>query len=225
MKKINKEALLIDYVEELDEKNVIKLSEELLNFGMPPFTLWELINAGMKKVGKLYESKDYYIADLIMAGLIFKEVLKLDTMQQYFLSSNYKRIGKIVIGTVKGDIHDIGKEIFRSMMETNGFEVIDLGVDVDREVFVKKVTEHKPDILGLSGVLTYTANSMKDVVVALTEAGIRDKVKILLGGDHLTQEVCAYAGADNFATDASFGVKLCREWMQSMNRQGAVDNG
>lgn len=117
------------------------------------------------------------------------------------------------MGTVKGDIHDIGKDIFRGMLEANGFEVIDLGVDVPKEVFVKKVDEYKPDILGLSGVLTYTVETMKEVVAAFEEAGLRDRVKIIVGGHHLTREACRYIGADDFAGDASVGVKICQAWM------------
>lgn len=208
-----KEKLLIKYVELLDEERVLDLADELLNEGEEPLHLLELINEGMYGVGKLYESKDYYIADLIMAGIIFKQVLALEKMVDHFKAKRSKVIGRVVLGTVAGDIHDIGKEIFRGMMEANGFEVIDLGVDVPKELFVKKVLEYKPDIVGLSGILTNTIEAMKGVLEALTEAGLRDKVKVIVGGNHLNEEICAYIGADSYARDASRGVKTCLEWV------------
>ena len=204
---------IVKAVEELNEEAVIRLSEEALENGMEPVILLEAVNEGMHKVGSLYENKTYFIADLIMAGIIFKEVLELQQMTQHFDSHSKRKIGCVIVGTVRGDLHDIGKDIFRGMMETNCFEVIDLGVDVPPEVFVKKVIELKPDILGLGGVLTYTTEAMKDVVDALIEAGVRDQVKVIIGGNHLTEESCVYIGADAYANDATLGVKLCVKWI------------
>lgn len=220
-----KERSLIKYVEQLDEVNALKLADELLNDGMDPLYLLDLINEGMNRVGKLYESRDYFIADLIMAGLIFKQVLELDKMTAHFHVKHNNKIGKVLLGTVKGDIHDIGKDIFRGMLEVNGFEVIDIGVDVPKELFLKKYKEYKPDILGLSGVLTITVDTMKEVVDACVRDGVRDKVKIIVGGNHLTEETCIFIGADNFANDASVGVKVCKEWMKDIKEQGVIDNG
>ncbi|WP_347489135.1 cobalamin-dependent protein [Desulfoscipio sp. XC116] len=207
------EQLLIKWVEQLDEEKVLKTAGELLNGGMEPLYLLDLVNEGMNRVGKLYENKEYYIADLIMAGLIFRQVLELDQMTAHFHASHINKIGKVVLGTVKGDIHDIGKDIIRGMLEANGFEVVDLGVDVPKESFVKKITEYHPDILGLSGVLTNTVETMKEVVTAFGEAGLRDKVKIIVGGNHLTKETSMYIGADGFSNDASVGVKICKKWV------------
>jgi len=219
MKSLGKrENMLIKYVEQLDEEKVIELAEEMLNEDMAPLHLLDLVNEGMNRVGSLYENKDYYIADLIMAGLIFKNVLELDKMIEHFHVKHNEKIGKVVLGTVKGDIHDIGKDIFRGMLEANGFEVIDLGVDVPKEVFLKKYEEYKPDILGLSGVLTSTVDTMKETVKAFTEAGIRDKVKIIVGGNHLTKDTCKFIGAENYTNDASTGVKVCQEWMDSKKK-------
>ncbi|MCL6477750.1 MAG: cobalamin-dependent protein [Peptococcaceae bacterium] len=219
-----KERLLIKHVEQLDEENAVKLAGQLLNDGMDPLFLLELMNEGMNRVGELYESRDYYIADLIMAGLIFKQVLELDKMAARFHARHSDKIGKVVLGTVKGDIHDIGKDIFRGMLEANGFEVIDVGVDVPKELFIKKCEEYKPDILGLSGILTYTVETMKEVVDAFAATGIRDKVKIIVGGNHLTAETCKFIGADSFANDASVGVKVCKAWMNCISEQGVTDN-
>ncbi|KUO70247.1 MAG: cobalamin-binding protein [Desulfosporosinus sp. BRH_c37] len=216
---------LIGYVEQLDEENSIKLAKEALNEGIDPLYLLDLMNEGMKRVGKLYDCKDYYIADLIMAGLIFRQVLELEEMANFFHGTYNKKTGKVVIGTVKGDIHDIGKDIFRYMLEAYGFDVIDLGVDVSREIFVKNVEKHNPDILALSGVLTSTVDEMKEVVDSLMEANLREKVKIIIGANHLTQDAFRFIGADGFATDASEGAKLCREWMNVDDGQGVEGNG
>jgi len=206
---------IIKSVEELDEERVIKLANKALKSGMDPLFLLNLINEGVKRVGKLYEERKYFIADLIMAGLIFKEVLELEEIKAQFQRKDGEIKGKVVVGTVKGDLHDIGKEIFKGLMEVNGFEVIDLGVDVPEDAFVKSVIKHKPDIVGLSGVLTTAVESMKDVVEALKRARLRDSVKIIVGGSYITEELCEYIGADSFANDASEGVKICSEFIKS----------
>lgn len=212
-----KEKLLIKYVQELDEENVVKLADEILNEGTTPPYVLELINRGMYKVGELYENKDYYIADLIMAGLIFRKVLELDKMTAHFQNNQTKKIGKIIIGTVKGDIHDIGKDIFRGMLEINGFEVVDLGVDVPKEIFFNSTIDHKPHIIGLSGVLTNTIETMKEIVAFFAQKGMREQVKFIVGGSHLARDSCAYIGADGFANDASVGVKMCKKWVERTN--------
>ncbi|MEL7565554.1 MAG: cobalamin-dependent protein [Dehalobacterium sp.] len=219
-----KEQLLIKYVEELDENKVLELAKEVLNEGMQPMDLLVLVNEGMNRVGRLYEKKDYYIADLIMAGLIFKQVLELEKMTAYFKVKHQPKMGKVILGTVKSDIHDIGKDIFRGMLEASGFEVIDLGVDVPKEVFVKKTEEHKPDIVGLSGVLTSTADEMKAVVDAFIAAGLRDKIKIIAGANYLTADALHYIGVDSFANEASGGIKVCKEWMNNANGQESTDH-
>lgn len=211
---------IIEAVEQLHEEAVLDLADQALQSGMDLLTMLEAVNEGMRRVGRLYEDKTYFIADLIMAGIIFKEVLELKQITQYFRKHIKKKTGRVVVGTVKGDLHDIGKEIFRGMMETNSFEVIDLGVDVPPDVFVKKVVESKPDILGLGGVLTYTTDAMKDVVDALIAAGIRDKVKVIIGGSHLTEESCRYIGADAFANDAACGSKICLAWFNDHGISG-----
>jgi len=219
-----KERALIKHVEQLDEADTLKITAELLDAGMEPLYLLDLINEGMKRVGQRYESKEYFIADLIMAGLIFKQVLELEQMLAHFNVRHSNKIGKVLLGTVKGDIHDIGKDIFRGMMEANGFEVIDVGVDVPKELFIKKFKEYKPDILGLSGVLTNTVETMKEIVDAFVGAEIRSEIKIIAGGNHLTEKVCEFIGADSFANDAPAGVKVCRAWMSCAERRVTGDD-
>lgn len=210
---ITLEDMIIKAVEELDEDRVMKLATRALNSGMEPLTLLDLIKEGVKRVGKLYENQEYFIADLIMAGLIFKEVLELEEMKIQFKRKDKKILGKLLVGTVKGDLHDIGKDIFKGLMEVNGFETIDLGVDVSEDLFIKNIIAYRPDIVGLSGVLTSTIESMKEIVDAMIEAGVRNDVKIILGGNHLTKESCDYIGADCYTNDASLGVKLCKKML------------
>ncbi|MHC6178969.1 cobalamin B12-binding domain-containing protein [Clostridium sp. JNZ X4-2] len=205
---------IMKYVEQLDEEKVINLASEALDKGMDPIILLETVNTGMEKVGKLYENKDYFIADLILSGLIFRRILELDKMKQHFLQNKDKGVGKVILGTVKGDIHDIGKDIFKGMLEASGFEVIDLGVDVPKEEFVKAVEENKPDIVAMSAALTNTIETMRDVVRAFLKAGIRDKVKVIAGANHMNADISKYIGADDFSNDASTGTKICLKWMQ-----------
>lgn len=214
-----REEKIIELVEQLDQESLITLASEALKEGMEPLRLLDLIAEGMVRVGKLYESKDYFIADLIMAGIIFKDVLHLEKMIAHFQSKPEKKDGKVMIGTVKGDIHNIGKEIFKGMLEANGFEVIDLGVDIPIEVFIEKFEEYHPEIIGLSGVLTTTIEQMRLTVQGFVKAGIRNKVKFIVGGNHLTDETCKYIGADNFANDVSQGVKVCKEWIGTAERK------
>lgn len=218
------EGKLIKAIEELDEEAVMKLSKEALDAGLEPPYLLEVIAQGMTKVGELYQSQDYFIADLIMSGIIFKDVLKLEPMKAHFLSNTTEKMGKMLLGTVRGDIHDIGKDIFKGMLEANGFEVIDLGVDVPKEIFLSKYQEYQPDIVGLSGILTSTIETMKDTVDAFVQSGDRGKVKLIIGGSHLTEEACRYIGADNYANDVSRGVKVCREWMGIRDREDVTDD-
>lgn len=225
MEELGKEkAMLIRYVEQLDEEKVLKLANHLLNKGMEPLELLDLVNEGMKEVGKLYQSKDYYIADLIMAGLIFKQVLELDEVAAHFHDKKRENAGKILLGTVSGDIHDLGKDIFRGIVEASGFEVVDLGVDVSPDVFVEKFKEHKPDIVGLSGILTSTLDSMKETVDSFIKAGLRNRAKIIVGGNYLNADACEFIGADGFANDASIGVKMCLDWMKDRDEWRVTGN-
>jgi len=125
-------------------------------------------------------------------------------------SSDTATAGKILLGTVKGDLHDIGKNIFRSMAEAAGFDVVDIGIDVDIEEFVGQAQKIKPDIIGFSGVLTLAIDSMKETADALKAAGVTSK--IVIGGNPATKEACEYIGADAFTTNAAEGVKICQGW-------------
>ena len=165
----------------------------------------------MIAVGELFDSDDYYVADLIFAGELMSKAVEILKPVIYTGKAEIK--GTIVLGTVKGDLHDIGKNIFKSMAETEGFEVYDLGIDVEPEVFVAKVKQIEPQIVAMSAVLTMALNSMKKTVDALIDAGLRDKVKIIIGGNPVTEDSCKRIGADAFTTVAGEGVAICKQWI------------
>ena len=206
---------LIAAVEQLNEDKVLKLVKQRLQAGKDPAYLQEQIRLGMVKVGILYEKGEYFIADLIMAGEIFKNVLQLILFNPG--SQHAKKKGRVLIGTVQGDLHDIGKNIFASMIEAEGFEVIDLGIDVSPELFVEKAREIKPQILAMSGVLTLAVESMRKTVDALVESGMRGKLKIIIGGNPINRDACKYIGADAFTNQADEGVAICNNWIGAKN--------
>lgn len=208
---------IIEAVSLLNEEKVIKLVKEQITNGTDPLEIFKWLQEGMDKIGQLYETSEYFISDLIMAGIIFREVIEL--VDEYskdkdILEKKDKALGTIVLGTVRGDLHDIGKDIFSGLLLAEGFEVFDLGVDVSPETFVEKVKEIKPDIIGLSGVLTMSLDSMKEVVDKLEEIKLRDNIKIIIGGNSVSLEACKYLGVDIATKDAIEGVEICKSWVE-----------
>ncbi|NTW70980.1 MAG: cobalamin-binding protein [Eubacteriaceae bacterium] len=167
---------------------------------------------GMAMVGELFEKGDYFVGDLIFAGELLTEAIEV--LKPAIGSGSTAKVGSIVLGTVHGDLHDIGKNIFRSMSEAAGFEVYDIGIDQPVQAFIDKVKEVKPNIVGMSGVLTLALEAMKDTVDGLKEAGLRDSVKIVIGGNPVTKEACEHIGADAFTTNAAEGVKIAQNWVK-----------
>lgn len=197
---------------ELEEDQVLELLKEFVATNPSEeeaLAAVEACQAGMAIVGDLFETGEYFVGDLIFAGELLTESIKV---LKPALGSNASTVlGTILIGTVHGDLHDIGKNIFKSMSEAAGFEVVDLGIDVKIEEFVKKAQEIQPQIIGMSGVLTLAIDSMKETVSALKEAGV--DTKIIIGGNPVTSESCEFVGADAFTTNAAEGVKICQEWL------------
>jgi len=157
--------------------------------------------AAMKEVGRMFECGDYYVPEMLVAARAMKGGLEL--LRPALTAANVRAVGKIVIGTVQGDLHDIGKNLVAMMMEGAGFEVVDLGVDVSPERFVDAVKEHRPDLIGLSALLTTTMPMMKTTLDALSAAGVRDDVRVVVGGAPVTARYAAEIGADSYAPDAS----------------------
>ncbi|MBS7641466.1 corrinoid protein [Candidatus Bathyarchaeota archaeon] len=201
---------LIDAFVNLDEEKVLRIVEILLREGKDPTEILEACRRATALIGERFERGEYFLSELVFASEIFNGVMRIVLPE---LKREVKPTGKIVLGTVQGDIHDIGKNIFKAFAEAAGFRIIDLGVDVPPERFVEAVRTHSPDILGMSGLLTISYESMKKTVEALREAGLRDKVKIIIGGGRVDEYVKRYTGADEWADNAMLGVKKCREML------------
>jgi len=209
---VGKPEDLVNALADLKEEEALKLVKEMLDAGEDPFKIMEYIRRGMEIVGNRFANSEYFISDLIYAGEILKAITAL-IKPKLAKGAEAKKLGKIIIGTVAGDIHDIGKDIVVFMLEVNGFEVYDLGVDVPPEKFVEKIKETGAPVVGLSGFLTIAFDSMKQTVEAIKKAGLRDKVKIMIGGGQITEEVRRYVGADAYGKDAMEAVALAKKWM------------
>jgi 5-methyltetrahydrofolate--homocysteine methyltransferase len=196
---------------DLKEQEVINIVEDRLNAKEDPLKILEDARRGMEVVGKRFATGEYFIPDLVYSGEILKSVTEL-VKPKLTRAAESKKLGKVVFGTVAGDIHDIGKDIVVFMLDVNGFEVYDLGVDVPAQKFVNKIKETGAPIVGLSGFLTLAFDSMKQTVEAMKTAGLRDKVKVMIGGGQITEEVREYTGADAYGKDALAGVALARKW-------------
>ena len=194
----------------LEEEAVLKLVQERLAAGDVPLDIMADLREGMAQVGKRYETNEYYVSDLIMAGEVFKQAMALISAK--FKTDGGANRGTVVIGTVKGDIHDIGKDIVVSLLKAGNYNVVDLGVDVPAAKFVEAVQQSNAGVVGLSGLLTISFDSMKEAVGALAEAGVRSKVKVMVGGGPVTEQVRDYVGADAVGADAQAAVNLCNGW-------------
>ena len=164
--------------------------------------------AAMDEVGQRYESGDFFVPEMLVAARAMQAGLRI--LKPFLVAAETKRMGKVAIGTVRGDLHDIGKNLVAMMLEGAGFEVIDLGVDVSVEGFVK-AAQDGAEIIGMSALLTTTMSNMKAIIEALETAGLRDKVKVIIGGAPVTQEYATIIGADAFASDASSAVRVARQ--------------
>jgi trimethylamine corrinoid protein len=205
-------ANLATLLADLKEEEAIKVTKERLAKGDDPLKILEDSRSGMEMVGKRFSSGEYFIPDLIYSGEILKQISEI-VKPKLKGASQQKKLGTFLLATVAGDIHDIGKDIVSFMMDISGFEVIDIGIDVPKEKIVAKIKETKPQIVGLSGFLTLAFDSMKETIDAIKAAGLRDNVKIMIGGGQIDEEVRKYAGADAYRPDAVSAVALAKEWM------------
>lgn len=185
---------------------------EALNSGLSPdLILKEGLVAAMSEIGRLFENGEYFVPEMLVAARAMQAGLKV--LKPALVDTGVKAIGRIVIGTVAGDLHDIGKNLVGMMLEGAGFEVIDLGTDIKPEAYVGAVREHQPEIVALSALLTTTMPNMEATIVALEEAGLRKRVKVIIGGAPVTEEYAGKIGADGFGCDASLAVKVARSLM------------
>jgi methanogenic corrinoid protein MtbC1 len=209
---------LVDAIISLDEKRSIDIARKLLEMGEDPLRILNAMTKASIVIGEKYEKGEYFVADLVLAGEILKQISELIKPKLKEMGKAREPVGRLVIGTVQGDIHDIGKNIVVTMAEAAGFEVIDLGVDVPPEKFVEAIKMYQPDIVGMSGLLTLSIDSMKRTVDAIKAAGLRDKVKIIIGGGRVDQQACEYVGADAWTNSAVEGIKIMLKWVEDKKK-------
>lgn len=201
---------LIDAIVEMREEDALNMTDEMLDQGEDPFAILDACREAMDVIGKRFEAGDCFVPELILAGEMMKTITaKLKPVMAE--EAEVEKLGKVVFGTVEGDIHDIAKDIVVFMLDINGFEVTDLGVDVPPAKFVEAVQETGATIVGLSGFLTLAYDPMKATVEALKEAGLGD-VKVMIGGGQVDEQIREYAGADAYGRDAMAAVALANEW-------------
>lgn len=211
---ITMEEKLMDAIAELREAEALALVKEMLIAGGNPMAILEECRDATVIVGERFEKGTYFLPDLIYAGEIMRQVSA--EVKPYIIATDMegKKGGKVLIGTVKGDIHDIGKNIVTFMLDVNGFDVKDIGVDVPPEEFVEHIKSFEPDIVALSGLLTVAHTAMKTTIDAIKAAGLREKVKIMVGGGSVDEHIRVFAGADAYGPDAVAAVSLAKQWME-----------
>ncbi len=205
-------ASLKESIVNLDFNAVVEAAKEAMDAGVDPqIAITDGMVAGMTIVGEKFESGDYFLSELVVAGEVMKE--GMEVINPYLKEDSAKRLGKVVIATVKGDNHELGKSIVTTLLRVHNFEVVDLGIDVPTDEIIGAVKEHKPDIVGLSALLTQSMPEMGEVIKALKAADLREKVKVIVGGSPITSEFAESIGADHCAVNALEGVKKCTEWV------------
>jgi methanogenic corrinoid protein MtbC1 len=202
----------------LKRDEVIRTVEARLESGEDPLKILDQCRQGMSTVGDLFQAGDYYLAELMLSAEVFKAAVAILNPQLKKAGPSESQ-GKVVLGTLKGDIHDLGKNIFATLLNAHGFEVHDLGVDVSPTSVLEKVKEVRPEFLGFSALITYAFDSMKEAADQLREAGLRDQLKLMVGGGVTSPQVKDYIGADFQTVDAAEGVKYCMEIM-GVNKNG-----
>jgi 5-methyltetrahydrofolate--homocysteine methyltransferase len=205
---------LIDAVVDMREEDAERIADELLSAGADPLSLLEDCRSALGIIGDRFASGECFVPELILGGEMLRAIgAKVKSRLTASGADSQKKLGKVVFGTVEGDIHDIAKDIVVFMLDINGFEVIDLGIGVPVARFVEAVREHKPQVVGLSGFLTLAYDPMKNIVQALVDAGLRDGVKVMIGGGQMDDQIAAYAKADAYGKDAMAAVKLSKGWV------------
>ena len=209
------EKQLIAWLADMDEERAVARAKKmLLEEGCNPMRVLDICRAAMDIVGKRFEEGEYFLPELVLAGEMLDNIgavaKPLITQGE---GGGAAKLGKVLIGTVHGDLHDIGKNIVTFMLDINGFDVKDIGVDVPIETFIEEINAYQPDIVGLSGFLTLAFDSMKETIAAFGAAGIREKFKVMIGGGQIDETVRAYTGADAFGVNAVEAVALSKSWV------------
>jgi len=200
-----KDSILISF----DVEKLRKTVSRALELGVDPLKILNSLNEALDQVGKRYESGEYFLSELMMAGVLATEATTM--LEPYLVRAGRKSLGKVLFGTVKGDIHDIGKNIVIMLLRAAGFDVVDLGVDVSAQTFANTISNENANVLGLSALLTSTMYEMKNVIDTIKKRQLRNQVKIVVGGRPVTKEFAEEIGADGYAEDAIKAVRVCKE--------------
>jgi 5-methyltetrahydrofolate--homocysteine methyltransferase len=204
---------LRDAIVKFDMDGVKQACNEALQQGIPAYEIvMDGMAKGMQVVGEKYECGDFFVSELIMAGETMKEGMKI--LEPHLEAGGRTGRGKVIIGTVEGDLHDIGKNIAATLLKASGFDVIDLGTDVSPSKFLQRLGESKVEILGMSAMVSTTMVKMADTIDAIAKAGIRDRVKVIIGGAPVNAAYATEIGADAAAKDAVDGVAICKNWLK-----------
>ena len=203
----------IKKIVDLDESAVIEMVKNKVENNEDPLKILDEVKEAMKQIGEKFQNKEYFLPDLILSGEILRQILEILEPKLKEVQASEKKKGKVLLGTVAGDIHDIGKDVVKFMLDANGFEVLDLGVDVSANEFVEKVKEVKPQILALSGFLTLSFDSMKETIEKLKDTGLRESLKIMIGGGTVDDRIVEYVGADAYGESAVDAVNLANKWL------------
>jgi len=211
----DQEQQLVTWLADMNEDDAFALAKKMLvEEGANPLRVLELCRNAMDIVGKRFEKGEYFLPELVLAGEMLENIGTIaKPLIKQAPGGEPKKLAKVLIGTVHGDLHDIGKNIVTFMLDINGFEVKDIGIDVPVQTFVDEINRFKPDLVGLSGFLTLAFDSMKETIEAIRDAGLRDHLKIMIGGGQVDDTVRSYTGADAFGTNAIDAVSLCKNWM------------
>jgi methylmalonyl-CoA mutase cobalamin-binding domain/chain len=201
---------LVQAMGDLDEEGVVAAVNGLLTRGVEPLSIVDLCRTGFEIVGKRYQNREYFLSGLIISDDIFKSVMNILDLTGCFDPTQEKRLGKVVLGAPLGDVHDIGKGIVGKLLQYSGFEVIDIGVNVRPAGFLEAVVENDANVVGISTLITMAYESLRETVLEFERAGLRDKIKVMLGGGAVSQRVSEYAGADAWSRDASDAVKFAK---------------
>lgn len=203
---------LTNAIADLQEEEALKIANEKLSRGEDPKAILDDCKSGLEIVGKRFSTGEYFVPDLIYSGEIFRQIADI-VKPKLKSTAQSQKIGKVIVGTVAGDIHDIGKDIVVFMLDVNGFEVYDLGIDVPVQKFIDKMKETKAPVIALSGFLTLAFDAMKETIDAMKQAGLRDTVKVMIGGGQIDEEIKKYTGADAWGKDAMTAVTLAKAWL------------
>ncbi len=195
-----------------DSYDIAEMVQSSLDSGNDPYKVFNAMIAGLEQCGTLFEEKEFFLPDLIMAGEAF--TTGMEVLEPHLAQTSIGQAGKVLLGTVAGDVHDIGKNLVGFLLKSAGFEVIDIGTDNDTEKFLQAVKEHQPDVLGMSALLTTTMLGMGDVIKTLNEEGLHEKIKVIIGGGPVSKRFAEEIGADAYASDAVEGVKKIKELIE-----------